>query len=100
MKRQSSHITLECLLQDMPVPICHPSLSVFRTSSVHNDVNDKGIWLAGCQETMPRSGVGSGKHSRSKNNRQKHVDVGLIRTDAPKGTRFLVLRIRPLCHHA
>ena len=27
-------------------------------------------------------------------------DVGLIRTDAPEGTRFLVLRIRPLCHHA
>lgn len=31
---------------------------------------------------------------------QKHIDVGLIRTDAPEGTRFLVLRIRPLCHHA
>ena len=48
----------------------------------------------------------------------KKVDVGLIRTDAPEGTRFLcvgismmvvefrskgalkVLRIRPLCHHA
>ncbi|KAK4228868.1 hypothetical protein QBC38DRAFT_474092, partial [Podospora fimiseda] len=28
------------------------------------------------------------------------LDVGLIRTDAPEGTRFLVLRIRPLCHHA
>ena len=27
-------------------------------------------------------------------------DVGLIRTDAPEGTRFLVLRIRPLCHNA
>ena len=31
---------------------------------------------------------------------KKDIDVGLIRTDAPEGTRFLVLRIRPLCHHA
>ena len=25
-----------------------------------------------------------------------YLDVGLIRTDAPEGTRFRVLRIRPL----
>ena len=31
---------------------------------------------------------------------KKKSDVGLIRTAAPEGTRFLVLRIRPLCHHA
>ena len=27
-------------------------------------------------------------------------DVGLIRTDASEENRFLVYRIRPLCHHA
>ena len=32
--------------------------------------------------------------------KENTLDVGLIRTDAPEGTRFLVLRIRPLCHHA
>jgi hypothetical protein len=31
---------------------------------------------------------------------KKKLDLGLIRTDAPEGTRFLVLRIRPLCHQA
>ena len=31
---------------------------------------------------------------------QLTFDVGLIRTDAPEGTRFLVLRVRPLRHHA
>ena len=32
--------------------------------------------------------------------KKQDLDVGLIRTDAPEGTRFLVLRIRPLCHNA
>ncbi|KAK2038722.1 hypothetical protein LZ31DRAFT_112598 [Colletotrichum somersetense] len=34
------------------------------------------------------------------NGQKEDFDVGLIRTDAPEGTRFLVLRIRPLCHNA
>jgi hypothetical protein len=32
--------------------------------------------------------------------RTKVIDVGPIRTGAPEGTRFLVLRVRPLRHHA
>ncbi|KAI4868084.1 hypothetical protein F4820DRAFT_411429 [Hypoxylon rubiginosum] len=41
-------------------------------------------------------------HESYKRNRRKKkkIDAGLIRTDAPEGTRFLVLRIRPLCHCA
>ena len=42
-----------------------------------------------------------GEKKREKRQKTKlTLDVGLIRTDAPEGTRFLVLRIRPLCHHA
>ena len=41
-----------------------------------------------------------GKRNGKKKKRKKKVDVGLIRTGAPEGTRFLVLRVRPLRHHA
>ena len=57
-----------------------------------------------CWRSSGRNGKEKKKNRRKeKETRQKNnfvVDVGLIRTDAPEGTRFLVLRIRPLCHHA
>ncbi|KAI8935334.1 hypothetical protein NX059_007919 [Plenodomus lindquistii] len=40
------------------------------------------------------------QHSDSKQHTKKNLDVGQIRTDAPKGTRFQVLRDRPLRHNA
>ena len=54
---------------------------------------------------LQKVGVENGiEYQEKKSSKKKFLrsscDVGLIRTDAPEGTRFLVLRIRPLCHHA
>ena len=48
----------------------------------------------------PRNGREDDRKKKEKQKKWLVFDVGLIRTDAPEGTRFLVLRIRPLCHHA
>ncbi|RSL65356.1 hypothetical protein CEP51_013004 [Fusarium floridanum] len=41
-----------------------------------------------------------GSSSTPTQTQEGSIDVGLIRTDASEENRFLVYRIRPLCHHA
>ena len=59
--------------------------------SSHNPIQDSQLFVSNKKGTLLRV-----RETKNK----IYLDLGLIRTDAPEGTRFRVLRIRPLCHQA